>query len=93
MYLTFLNISGVLSSMLYPTNDGPRYFKGHMINAFLLILVVILTVIMRFMLINENKKMDQRIMIGNTWRNLNKEGVNSDTKRQDNEVSDFRYIL
>ncbi|RIB28648.1 major facilitator superfamily domain-containing protein [Gigaspora rosea] len=66
MYLAFANISGVVSSMLYPTNDGPRY--------------LILTVILRFMLINENKKMDQRI-------------INSDTKRQDSEVSDFRYVL
>ncbi|RIB00619.1 major facilitator superfamily domain-containing protein [Gigaspora rosea] len=82
MVTSFSNISGVLASMLYPTNDGPRYFKGHITNAFLLVLVVILAVIVRFMLINENKKMDQKIMIGN-----------SDTKRQDNEVSNFRYIL
>lgn len=91
MLIAFGNISGVLASMLYPTNDGPRYFKGHMINAFLLILVLILTIFLRFMLINENKKMDQRIKIGNTWRNLSKDS--SSTKRQDNEVSDFRYIL
>ncbi|RIB28638.1 major facilitator superfamily domain-containing protein [Gigaspora rosea] len=63
MVNSFGNISGVLASMLYPTNDGPRYFKGHITNAFLLILVVILTVILRFMLINENKKMEQKIMI------------------------------
>ncbi|CAG8829227.1 14580_t:CDS:10, partial [Gigaspora margarita] len=90
MLIAFGNISGVLASMLYPTNDGPRYFKGHMINAFLLILVLILTIFLRFMLINENKKMDQRIKIGNTWRNLSKDS--SSTKRQDNELFQNDWI-
>ncbi|CAG8591072.1 24003_t:CDS:2, partial [Gigaspora rosea] len=27
MVISFANISGVLASMLYPTNDGPRYCK------------------------------------------------------------------
>ncbi|CAB4400327.1 unnamed protein product [Rhizophagus irregularis] len=54
MVLTLSNLSGIISSNLYPKSDGPTYFFGNIFNASLLGLVILLAIIMRYILKRTN---------------------------------------
>ncbi|GBB97569.1 hypothetical protein RclHR1_03000012 [Rhizophagus clarus] len=54
MVLTLSNLSGIISSNLYPKSDGPTYFFGNIFNASLLGLVILLAIIMRYILNRTN---------------------------------------
>jgi hypothetical protein len=76
------NLSGLVSSQLYPATDGPRYVKGNAISAGLEVLAVLFVVAAWFVLRKRNAAKDKMIADGATTNG--KEG---------DEALDFKYTL
>jgi hypothetical protein len=49
----------VLSSRIYPSNEAPRFIKGHSICAAFMFFTTILAITLRFLLVRDNKKLDR----------------------------------
>lgn len=60
------NLSGLVSSQLYPTNDGPRYIMGSGISAGLEVVFVVFVVAAWLLLRRRNAKKDKLVAEGAT---------------------------
>ena len=64
MGIVMLNLVGqcgpLLGTTLYPTNEGPRYLKGHAVCAAFMFFTTLLVIGLRILLVWENKSLDRR---------------------------------
>jgi hypothetical protein len=76
------NLSGLVSSQLYPSTEGPRYVKGNAISAGLEVVAVVFVVAAWFILRQRSLKKTKMI----------EEGATTNGKEGD-EALDFNYTL
>jgi hypothetical protein len=76
------NLSGLVSSQLYPSTEGPRYVKGNAISAGLEVVAVLFVVLAWFILRRRTAKKAKMI----------EEGATTNGKQGD-EALDFKYTL
>ncbi|KAL7917602.1 major facilitator superfamily domain-containing protein [Trichoderma austrokoningii] len=62
--IVLLNVIGqcgpLLGTRLYPTNEGPFYVKGQSVCAAFMFFTTLLVIGLRFLLVRENKRLDQK---------------------------------
>lgn len=54
----FSNSANIYGSYLYPSSDGPQYIMGGIVISVMAVVCIITTIIMRFCLVWENKKLE-----------------------------------
>lgn len=64
MFYSIGNLSGLVSSQLYPTNQGPRYIKGNAISAGLEVVAACLFASIWFILRRRNVQKEKLIAQG-----------------------------
>lgn len=72
-----------MASRIYPASDGPRFIKGHSICAAFMFFTTILAFTLRFLLVQNNKKLDRE----------EGEADKQNTIAVENYGPGFRYIL
>lgn len=87
--IVILNLVGqcgpLLGTRVYPGGDGPDYVKGHSICAAFMFFVALLAIVLRTILVMENKKLDAKYNAP-TDENIEEQGV-------ENYGPNFRYVL
>ncbi|KAI5865948.1 allantoate permease [Durotheca rogersii] len=81
------NCANIYGSYMFPSRDGPRYAPGGYSTAAIAALVAVMTVIIRFVLIRSNKKLEERENFEASGQGA---GAESDPDRR---MVGFRYIL
>lgn len=76
----------MLSSRIYPSNEAPRFIKGQSICAAFMLFTTFLALTLRFLLIQDNKKLDRE------------QGEAADHDRRNTTAAEnygpnFRYVL
>ncbi|KAJ1659911.1 hypothetical protein IWQ61_001074 [Dispira simplex] len=61
MVVAFGNFSGFISGQFYRVDEAPRYVRSHLLNMGFLLMVVVCSMLLRFLLARENARID-RIM-------------------------------
>ncbi|SPO06473.1 related to allantoate transport protein [Cephalotrichum gorgonifer] len=82
LFYSMGNLSGLVSSQLYPTNQGPRYIIGNSVSAGLEVIFVGLVVAAWYLLRRRNAKKDKLIAEGATTNGL-----------EGDMALDFKYSL
>ena len=82
LFYSIGNLSGLISSQLYPSKDGPRYVKGNAISAGLEIIAALFIIAAWFVLRRRNAEKAKMVVDGATTNG--KEG---------DESLDFKYTL
>lgn len=89
--VVILNLVGqcgpLLGTRAYPKNEGPHYVKGHGICAGFMCLVAILALVLRLVLVWENKKLDERN------RSLPTDENSKEQVGVEDYGPNFRYVL
>ncbi|KAF9308084.1 hypothetical protein BG003_011647 [Podila horticola] len=90
MCLLSSSVAGVLGSQLYKSKDGPRYFKGHLLNIGCMLAVIALTLLQRWMLKRENNRRNYSVSFGvNPLKYLSK----AELRDLNDKHPAFRYNL
>lgn len=98
MGIVLLNLIGqcgpFLGTNVFPTKDGPRYIKGQSICAAFMFFTAFLALLLRMILVWENKKLDQKY---GTREEREAQGVDDEKNPQnyaeDNYGPSYRYFL
>jgi hypothetical protein len=92
MQVGFGNLGGVLSAYTYTWKDAPSYHRGHAILIGLLGLSTCLCVFMRWWCKRENRRRDDRDMVGGRKKVWGKKEMFAESERGDG-AGFFRYTL
>lgn len=88
--VVIINIVGqcgpLLGTRVYPQKDRPNYVKGHSICAAFMVFVAILAIILRILLVWENRKLSEKYDTDAVAEDDDEEGV-------ENYGPKFRYVL
>lgn len=82
------NTATIYGSYMYPSSTGPQYIPGGSTNSVVCLLVAALALLLRFVHIRENKKLEQ------VERELDERGITEDQApvARDQPPIGFRYI-
>lgn len=86
------NTATIYGSYMYPESSGPRYIPGGTTNAVVCVLVAALAIVLRFVHIRENKKLEK---IEQEAAQPGEPGMKPPTEAVvtgDRRVAGFRYI-
>lgn len=83
------NCANIYGAYMYPATDGPRYLPGGVSTAGVALLVAVLAVIIRILLIKQNKKLEER----ERFELSGQQAPGSGAERRDERAVGFRYIL
>ncbi|KAG0012676.1 hypothetical protein BGZ81_001440 [Podila clonocystis] len=90
MFLLSSSMAGVLGSQLYKSKDGPRYIRGHLLNIGCMLVVIIFTLLQRWMLKRENNRRNYSVSFGvNPLKYLSK----AELRDLNDKHPAFRYNL
>lgn len=78
----------ILGTRIYPEKEGPRYVKGMSICAAFMFFTAVLAIILRLLLVWENRKLDQKY--GKVYE---KSGSVDDIAVENDDHPKFRYVL
>jgi retrograde regulation protein 2 len=95
MGIVILNIIGqcgpFLGTNVFPDSDGPRYIRGQSICAAFMVFNAVLALVLRFILVWENKRLDKQ------YGPVDEAVVRADGKGsvvgEENYGATFRYVL
>lgn len=82
LFTSLGNISGLVSSQIYPSSDGPRYITGNSISLAFEAGAIVVIWVMFFLLRSRNKAKEKMIADGA-----------SDNGKEGDRALDFRYTL
>jgi hypothetical protein len=82
LFYSIGNLSGLVSSQLYPSKDGPRYVKGNAVSAGMEVVAIFFVIAAWFVLRRRNQQKEKLIA----------EGAVTNGKEGD-EALDFKYTL
>jgi hypothetical protein len=82
LFYSMGNLSGLISSQLYPSKDGPRYVMGNAVSAGMEVVAIFFVVAAWFVLRKRQQKKDKMLA----------EGAATNGKEGD-EALDFKYTL
>lgn len=92
--VVMLNLVGqcgpLLGTRVYPSTDKPDYVKGHSICAAFMFFVTLLALFLRFWLVRENKKLDEKY--GNAQDAVTQDDIVQE-EAVENYGRNFRYVL
>lgn len=77
------NTASIYGSYMYPSSASPRYIPGGTANTIICLVVALLALVLRFVHIRENKKLEE------AERELAETGVQTDADRR---ATGFRYV-